>query len=327
MRPRLWAVLAGTAALALLGWLLLEHAFDRRGSAPGGDVAIAPAAGPRPGGEGASKPDDLPVLYYARATDEQRGAQQVKLPPLTMPAAQVYEQLLHDAETGSARAACRIAAELYYCHITSGVLEAGFDARMKIPADRRPPLDDALVRMQESSGDACAGVTPEMEDQAFRFQQLAFRGGDPDVQRWVVSRMAPMPGSDPRRPLDPRDVAAFHRLRFEFVRHAMRRRDLNDLIALANITSALAYREGLSPAQAMELDAMRLALKEVSKRHGIETYDGDEPAHSARVRARAAALTRQMAGAWKPWVSPHDSGPQWPQRDLLTGLQRESCDG
>jgi hypothetical protein len=310
-------VLLAAAALLGAGWWLGRQeavapaAAPQAGAAAAGDVP----ATTEPAAAGSLPPADAPAGSSAPAV----ATAAASVAPLPLPAAgakvaEVFDELLHRARQGDARAACRLAADLQRCRMASmwggpggggrggrrgGGRGGEWESRIaEIPDEaQRERMIESLAQAQverEQAQQMCEGVTPMQLAQAFPLQMQA-AAARPELR----VEAALLPALDRMFPAS--EVEHWQQYRqtaLPWLQQAAAQGDLTAVIALARV-----YGDDRRPGPPVppfrDLDAARfVTYATLIERYGVPMPPGAVAAvERARASLDADALRRAEAQA------------------------------
>jgi hypothetical protein len=264
---RVWilAILVVVAIVAPLG-LALRHGWLLHVGAP------APDHSSKPSSSVSLPPAAVAGSSRSATADPSRGQQQA-LPPAMTPVTEVIARLGHRAESGDARAACRIAEDLQNCRQQRDELNlastvAGPNASFSGSMNREAFVKE-LIERNEKHASMCQGVDDRLLARAYHYQALAADSGDAAFQRWLavmptLDRMDFLPHLDDWRDYQRRADAYFGSL--------LSQRHLADLPLLLRIYAPVDQQLMLRPPYRRDDPATFLALYQVARQNNLATW-------------------------------------------------------
>ncbi len=322
-RLRMWALAILTAIAIAVPLVLATH--------PGRFfAAVAPAT------DSSSKPSQPTSTPTTAIPESKRRAsanssqwKQLPLPPAMTPVTELIKQLDQRAESGDARAACRIAEDLQNCRQQRDSLNlaanisspnASFSGPMK-----PEKLVAQLIESNEKNAAMCQGVDDRLLARAYHYQALAADYGGDDFRRWLavapaMDRMDFLPHLDDWRDYQHRADTYFESL--------LSQHRLADLPLLLRIYAPVDQQLMLRPPYRRDDPTTFLALYQLARQNNLTIWPPlDSTARSMLATASPRLLDQVNARAQE--LDPDWSGPasnEDPMDVMASPEEKSLCD-
>jgi len=187
------------------------------------------------------------------------------LPPDDEPLAEAFSELSRLAKQGNRVASCSLAVELSRCMTAKKALEG---AQQVLDSSGDPKINAAIAERFADAGEEygalCAGVTPEMYAQAYRFQAMAADGGNRAQAQWLVTA----PQLDEKDFLNHLDEWADYKRRADiFWQSVLAQQHRDDLTNLLNVYAPVGSAPVPQPYNVSD-NVTFLALLEIARQRG-----------------------------------------------------------